>query len=213
MLQRTAKLRQRQSGDVDRESLVEPQVNRGDEAEHHTDSDDGDHRGDAQPRRHVGLHRFRRFGARGDVGRGSHDPPTLGGGPDLELRDLVLEQVGEPLARGLLTRRQVRAREQTLGRLGSSFSTWRAMVILCTSVGPSAMPITGIIDHMPMSGISFDVPSEPWMCSARYTMSCSTFGREHLHHGDLRDAPCGRRSGRSSTPRGARAGGTASSWM
>ncbi len=55
-------------------------------------------------------------------------------------------------------------------------STDRAIVTLCTSVGPSAMPMTGAIVHMPMSGISFDVPSEPCRCSAVYTTSCSTFG-------------------------------------
>ncbi len=29
---------------------------------------------------------------------------------------------------------------------------------------------------MPANGISFDTPSAPWMCIARYTTSCSTFG-------------------------------------
>ena len=49
-----------------------------------------------------------------------------------------------------------------------------ATLILCTSVGPSAMPITGTAIHMLMSGISFEQPSAPWMCSARRTTSCST---------------------------------------
>ena len=41
------------------------------------------------------------------------------------------------------------------------FSTCRAIVTLCTSVGPSAMPMIGAANHMPANGISFDTPSAP----------------------------------------------------
>ena len=42
-----------------------------------------------------------------------------------------------------------------------SRSTWRATVILCTSVGPSAMPITAAPISMAANGISFDTPNDP----------------------------------------------------
>ena len=51
---------------------------------------------------------------------------------------------------------------------------------LCTSVGPSASPITAAPWTMPMKGISLVVPSAPWICMARQAMSCSTVGMTTL---------------------------------
>ena len=47
---------------------------------------------------------------------------------------------------------------------------------LCTSVGPSAMPITLAPRIIWWNGISLLAPSAPWTCSARWAMSCSTPG-------------------------------------
>src|SRR5262249_32488507 len=59
-------------------------------------------------------------------------------------------------------------------------STAFATVTLCTSVGPSAMPITGATSHIAERGISFEQPSAPWTCSARRTTSCRTSAIETL---------------------------------
>ena len=60
--------------------------------------------------------------------------------------------------------------------IGSSTSRYArrccfATVTLCTSVGPSAMPMTIEAIRFPTNGISFETPSEPWMWMQRDAMS------------------------------------------
>ena len=57
-----------------------------------------------------------------------------------------------------------------------SLSSRRASVALCTSVGPSARPMWNDSMTMAENGISFDTPSEPWICSARAATSWNTLG-------------------------------------
>ena len=67
------------------------------------------------------------------------------------------------------------------------FSTWRATVTLCTSVGPSAMPMIGTASHIADERHLVRARRASRGAAARAcTTSCSTFGIAHLHRGDVR---------------------------
>ena len=77
----------------------------------------------------------------------------------------MLQQIREALPGARDARRQVFAREVAL-----------AIVTLCTSVGPSAIPSVTAAVSLREKGISFDTPSAPWRCIARSTAAWYIFG-------------------------------------
>ena len=93
-----------------------------------------------------------------------------------ELGGLQVDEESKLLPGRLAARREMGGGPQPVGRLVLR-STWRATVTLCTSVGPSASPMTSAPIIMRPNGISFDTPSAPWSCIARCTTSWM-----HLRH-------------------------------
>ena len=64
--------------------------------------------------------------------------------------------------------------------MAARFSSRRAITILWTSSGPSATRSMRMKRHMPASGVSSDIPSEPWTWIARSSTSMTTFAATTL---------------------------------